>query len=136
MTENTPKQSMLPSQRVVQICLFLVAAIAISGGALQMFLGEPETNARLDNIHRFMAGVYFTCGVIGLWAGITIHQQKTLVYLLALAIFSGGVGRLVSIGIVGIPEPQAVWLGYLIPELLIPMIMVIAHRITLKRHEL
>ncbi len=136
MTENTPKQSMLPSQRVVQICLFLVAAIAISGGALQMFLGEPETNARLDNIHRFMAGVYFTCGVIGLWAGITIRQQKTLVYLLALAIFSGGVGRLVSIGIVGIPEPQAVWLGYLIPELLIPMIMVIAHRITLKRHEL
>lgn len=136
MPENLPKQPLLPSQRVVQICLFLVAAIAISGGALQMFLGEPETNARLDNIHRFMAGVYFTCGVIGLWAGITIRQQKTLVYLLALAIFSGGVGRLVSIGIVGIPEPQAVWLGYLIPELLIPMIMVIAHRITLKRHEL
>lgn len=136
MTENILKQSLLASQRVVQICLFLVAAIAISGGALQMFLGEPETNARLDNIHRFMAGVYFTCGVIGLWAGITIREQKTLVYLLALAIFSGGVGRLVSIRIVGIPEPQAVWLGYLFPELLIPIIMVIAHRITLKRHEL
>lgn len=136
MTENILKQSLLASQRVVQICLFLVAAIAISGGALQMFLGEPETNARLDNIHRFMAGVYFTCGVIGLWAGITIREQKTLVYLLALAIFSGGVGRLVSIRIVGIPEPQAVWLGYLIPELLIPIIMVIAHRITVKRHEL
>jgi Domain of unknown function (DUF4345) len=136
MPENLPEQPLLPSQRVVQICLFLVAAIAISGGALQMFLGEPETNARLDNIHRFMAGVYFTCGVIGLWAGITIREQKTLVYLLALAIFSGGVGRLVSIRIVGIPEPQAVWLGYLIPELLIPIIMVIAHRITLKRHEL
>lgn len=136
MTENITKQPLLASQRVVQICLFLVAAIAISGGALQMFLGEPETNARLDNIHRFMAGVYFTCGVIGLWAGITIREQKTLVYLLALAIFSGGVGRLVSIRIVGIPEPQAVWLGYLIPELLIPIIMVIAHRITFKRHVL
>ncbi len=135
MTENISKQQLLTSQRVVQICLFLVAAMAISGGALQMFLGEPETTARLDNVHRFMAGVYFTCGVIGLWAGISIRQQKTLVYLLAMAIFLGGVGRLVSISVVGIPEPQTVWLGYLIPELLIPIIIVIAHRTTFKRHE-
>ena len=33
----------LPSQRVTQICLFLFAAIALFGGALQMYLGEPKT---------------------------------------------------------------------------------------------
>ncbi len=120
---------LLPGQRVVQICLFLVAFIAMSGGALQMYLGEPETNPRLDNIHRFMSGVYFSCGVIGLWAGINIRQQGTLVYLLALPVFLGGVGRLVSMSIVGIPEPKGTWLGYVIPELLIPVIMVVAHRI-------
>lgn len=124
----TPR--LLPSQRVVQVCLFLVAFIAITGGALQLYLGEPETSPRLDNIHRFMAGVYFSCGVIGLWAAITIRQQGTLIYLLALAVFLGGVGRLVSMSIVGIPEPHATWLRYVIPELLIPVIMVISHRIT------
>ncbi len=130
---NKPILRMSASQRVVQICLFLVAAIAISGGALQLFLGEPETTPRLDNIHRFMAGVYFSCGVIGLWAGITIRQQGTLVYLLALAVFAGGIGRLVSMSIVGLPEPHATWLGYVIPELLIPVIIVISHRISNKQ---
>jgi hypothetical protein len=42
------KTSLLASQRVVQACLFLVAAIALFGGALQMYLGEPETLPRLD----------------------------------------------------------------------------------------
>ncbi len=122
------------SQRIVQICLFIVALIAISGGALQMYLGEPETTPRLDNIHRFMAGVYFSAGVIGLWAGITIRKHNALVFLLALTVFLGGVGRLLSMAQVGIPEPSSVWLGYLIPELLLPCIMVIAQVVTNRSH--
>ena len=87
-------RSMLVSQRVVQLCLFLVAAIAMLGGTLQMYLGQPETTPRLDNVHRFMAGVYFSTGVINLWAAITIRRQGTLVYLLALGVFLAGIGRL------------------------------------------
>jgi hypothetical protein len=130
---QTTTSRLRTSQRVVQVCLFLVAFIAMTGGALQLYLGEPETTPRLDNIHRFMAGVYFSCGVIGLWAGITIRQQGTLIYLLALTVFLGGVGRLVSMSIVGIPEPHATWLRYVIPELIIPVIMVISHRITVTK---
>ncbi|MDB5998530.1 MAG: hypothetical protein JWP52_229, partial [Rhizobacter sp.] len=36
-------------------------------------------------------------------------------------------GRLVSISQVGLPEPAVVWLGYLIPELLLPIVIVVAH---------
>ena len=118
---------MLTSQRVVQVCLFLVAAIAVSGGALQMYLGEPDTSARLDDVHRFMAGVYFSTGFINLWAAVTIRRQGTLVYLLALGVLLAGIGRLVSISQVGLPEPAAVWLGYLIPELLLPVVIALAH---------
>lgn len=118
---------LLTSQIVVRICLFLVAAISLFGGALQMFLGQPDTLPRLDNVHRFMAGVYFSTGLISLWAGITIRQQDTLVYLLALGVLLAGVGRLVSIGKVGLPKPTAVWLGYLVPELVLPFIIAIAH---------
>jgi len=110
-------------QHVVQIALFLVAAIAIFGGSLQFWLGQPDTSPRLDNVHRFMAGVYLSTGLISLWAALTIRQQGTLVYLLALGILLAGIGRLVSIAKVGLPEPHAVWLGYLIPELVLPFVI-------------
>jgi hypothetical protein len=97
------------------------------GGALQFFLGQPDTTPRLDNVHRFMAGVYFSTGLISLWAAITIRDQGTLVYLLALGVLLAGIGRLVSIWHVGVPQPRAVWLGYLVPELLLPFVIAGAH---------
>jgi hypothetical protein len=115
------------SQRIVQVCLFLIAAIAVSGGVLQMYLGQPDTSPRLDNVHRFMAGVYLSTGLISLWAAVTVRRQGTLVYLLALGVLLAGIGRLVSISQVGLPEPAAVWLGYLIPELVLPMVIALAH---------
>jgi hypothetical protein len=129
-----PASSAMPiSQRVVQVCLFLVAAIAMLGGTLQMFLGQPDTLPRLDNVHRFMAGVYFSTGLINLWAAVTIRRQGTLVYLLALGVLLAGIGRLVSISQVGLPAPAGVWLGYLIPELLLPFVIAVAHAAT-NRH--
>ncbi len=130
MPTNAP---LLPSQRIVQICLLLVAAIALFGGPLQMYLGQPDTTARLDNVHRFLAGVYLGSGLLGLWAAITIRQHSTLVFLLALTVFLGGTGRLVSISQVGLPQPLAVWLGYLIPELLLPCVIVAAQLVTNRR---
>ena len=56
-----------------------------------------------------------------------------LVYLLALGVLLAGIGRLVSIGQVGRPAPSAVWLGYLIPELLLPVVIAAAHAAT-NRH--
>jgi hypothetical protein len=117
------------SQRIVQVCLFLFTAIALSGGALQMYLGQPETTPRLDNVHRFLAGIYLGCGLICLWAAITVRQHRTLVLLIGLAVFMAGCGRLLSMRIVGLPEPPALWLGYLIPELLVSMIMIAAQLI-------
>ena len=122
-----PDAPLAVSQIVVQVCLFIIAAIALTGGALQFVLGQPDTSPRLDNVHRFMAGVYFSTGLIALWAGLTIRRQDTLVYLLALGVLLAGIGRLVSIAKVGLPKPAAVWLGYLVPELLLPFVMAAAH---------
>jgi Domain of unknown function (DUF4345) len=121
MPTDTP---MPASQRIVQVCLFLFAAIGLSGGALQMYLGQPETTPRLDNVHRFLAGIYLGCGLICLWAAITVRQQRTLVLLLGLAVLLAGMGRLWSMRIVGLPEPAALWLGYLVPELLVSLFMI------------
>lgn len=120
-------EALLTSQWVVRVCLFVVAAIAMFGGTVQMVLGQPDASPQLDNVHRFMAGVYFSTGVISLWAGITVRQQGTLVYLLALGVLLAGIGRLVSITRVGLPEPAGVWLGYLVPELVLPFVIAAAH---------
>ncbi len=130
-----PKAPLLPSQRVVQVCLFLAGAIALFGGTVQMYLGEPETTPRLDNVHRFMAGIYFGSGLIALWTGINIREQSMLVFILAASVLLAGTGRLISISLVGLPEPHAVWLGYLVPEILIPIIMIIAQSITNKANQ-
>ena len=123
----SPDAPLTVSQHIVQVCLFLVAAIAILGGSLQLYLGQPDTSPPLDNVHRFMAGVYLSTGLICLWAALTVGQQGFLIYLLAFGVLLAGVGRLVSIAKVGLPKPAAVWLGYLIPELLIPFVMAGAH---------
>jgi hypothetical protein len=129
MPANT---SMPPSQRIVQICLFLFAAIALFGGTLQMYLGQPLTAPRLDNVHRFMAGIYFGSGLICLWAAVTVRQQRTLVLLIGLSVLLAGSGRLLSMSIVGLPEPPALWLGYLIPELLVSVLMIVAQLVAMK----
>jgi hypothetical protein len=116
------------SQRVVQVCLFLAAAIALTGGPLQLYLGQPETTPRLDNIHRFLAGIYLGCGIIAAWAAVTVRQQGTLIYLIALGVVLGGAGRLISIAKVGIPEPHALWIAYAASEFILPLIIVVAHR--------
>lgn len=121
---------LLVSQLIVRVCLCLAAAIAMFGGALQMILGQPETSPRLDNVHRFMAGIYFSTGVICLWAAVTVREQRMLVYLLALGVLLGGLGRLVSIYKVGFPKPIAVWLAYLVPELVLPFVIAFAHAAT------
>ncbi|WP_428001219.1 DUF4345 domain-containing protein [Acidovorax sp.] len=128
MPSSPPQSPITGRQRVVQVCLFLVAAISIFGGTLQMFLGQPDTTPRLDNVHRFMAGVYLSMGFISAWTAVTIRQQGTLVYLIALGVAMAAVGRLVSMSQVGLPEPAATWIGYLVPELVVPIILALAHR--------
>jgi hypothetical protein len=121
---------MLVSQRITQGCLFVVAAIAVFGGALQMILGQPTTSAELDNVHRFMAGVYLSTGIVCLWAALTIKRQGTLVYLLGIGVLLAAAGRLISIIQVGLPQPAALWLGYLITELLLSAVILLSHLLT------
>ncbi|NML43529.1 DUF4345 domain-containing protein [Ramlibacter sp. G-1-2-2] len=115
------------SQLIVRLCLIAFCAIGIFGGSVQMILGQPQTTARLDNVHRFMAGVYLAMGVICGWAAVTVREQGTLVYLIAGGVFVAGCGRLLSMSKVGLPEPRGVWIGYLVPELVLPVVMAGAH---------
>ena len=95
-----------------------------------MYLGEPDTTPRLDNIHRFLAGVYLACGLICFWTAVTVRQQNTLVFLIALAGLLGATGRLVSMSKVGLPEPNTPWIIYVLVEIIIPVIIIISQMIS------
>ena len=125
------KYNLFLAQRIIQICLLLLAAITLFGGGMQIYLGEPETTARLDNIHRFMAGVYFSMGPLAIWVAFTIRQHNTLIFFLAFSVFMAGVGRLISMSIVGIPGE--IFLIYLAPELSLPFIMIVSQIIVNKK---
>ncbi len=118
--------SMPASQRIVQVCLFLVAAVALFGGTLRMLRGQPETTPRLDNLHRFLGGIYLSMDVIIFWVAVTIRQHRTLIYFIAVGIFVAAIGRLLSMSKVGLPEPEALWLGYVGSELVFPVIIAAA----------
>lgn len=120
--------AMPASQRVVQVCLFLAAAIAIFGGVVQMSLGQPDTTMRLDNLHRFLAGVYLGAGILAAWVAFTIRRHDTLIYFFALMVLLGGIGRFISMAKVGVPEPFWLWMGYALSEVIIPVIIVVAQR--------
>ena len=71
-----------------------------------------------------MAGIYFSMGPLAIWTAITIRKHNELIFFLAFSVFLAGIGRLISMSIVGIPGN--IFLIYLIPELSIPFIMIIS----------
>jgi hypothetical protein len=79
------------------------------------------------------SGIYFGTGLISAWAGATVRRQDTLVFLIAASVFMAGLGRLLSISQVGLPQPAYVWLGYLIPELVLPWVAIAAQIVTNRR---
>jgi len=71
-----------------------------------------------------MAGIYLTTGIISFWTALTIKKQNTLVFLIAIGGIMAAIGRIISISIVGLPEPNSLWIGYLLPELIVPVILI------------
>nr|WP_123969117.1 DUF4345 family protein [Streptomyces sp. TLI_185] len=78
---------------VVRVCLLLATAMALGDGLQLPAQGGP---ADADSVHRFMAGVHVGWAPLFFWTAATIHRQGVLVHFLAVPIFLGGVGRLVS----------------------------------------
>jgi hypothetical protein len=62
----------------------------------------------------------------------TIRWQGVLVYFLAVPIFLGGVGRLVSFARDGMPSPAGVFLASALLEFIRPIVIVWAHSTALR----
>jgi hypothetical protein len=88
---------------VLQILLGLVALICLLGGMNLLIKGAgsflPETVAAppvLDNLFRFLSGIYFSLGFLMAYVVFNFHQINNLIYLIGIVVVFSGLGRLYS----------------------------------------
>jgi hypothetical protein len=131
---NTP---LMMSEKISQICLFLVSFICFLGGTVQMLKGddppvktEKESSPNVDNIHRFLGGVYFSFGIIAVWSAKTIQEQEIIIYISCIACFMGAFGRIISMVEFGVPKPKPVWWAYMLSEIIFPSIILCCQMIS------
>ncbi|WP_299282852.1 DUF4345 domain-containing protein [uncultured Tateyamaria sp.] len=86
------------------------------------FLPPEAVNAAIDSQFRFQSGVYFGLAVMIWYVIPRIDREVALFRMIALAIFVGGVGRVVSWVTVG--QPDAIMSGATVLELTVPLLII------------
>jgi Domain of unknown function (DUF4345) len=87
-----------------RIVLAVVILIPLTTGLRALFNGVAIYGAQslpsaaiLDSSLRFHGGIWLTIGLIGLWCLFRLPEETMLYRALWLAIFAGGLGRLLSL---------------------------------------
>ena len=87
----------------LQILLSITALICFLGGLNLLIKGayyflpkEILPQRILDNLLRFLSGIYFSMSFLLAWAVFHIHEINDVVYFLGLPIVFSGLGRLYS----------------------------------------
>ena len=61
------------------------------------FLPETvPTPPVLDNLFRFLSGIYFGLGFLMTWVVFNLHEIKDLIYFIGIVVIFSGLGRLYS----------------------------------------
>ena len=89
-------------------------------GAAQLMGGEPFTNA-IDNQFRYLSGVYIGIAAMLFYSAGDIVGRALVFRLTILAVFIGGLGRVVSYLSIGAPPAEMV--GGMVLELIAPVFL-------------
>lgn len=95
-------------QITLQILLGLVAFICLAGGLNLLIKGAGSflpagtpTAVVLDNLFRFLSGIYVGLGALMVWVLIHLPQVYDLIYFIGIVVICSGLGRLYSKNKVG-----------------------------------
>ena len=112
------------SRRKLQVATAMLALVPTLTGLLGLSglsdpiyanLGLPH-DATLDSQLRFYSGVWLGLGLAAFWLLPRIELESTLFRVLWLMIFIGGVGRLISLVLTGMPFPP--FIGFTVLEII------------------
>lgn len=111
------------NKRPLQIAMCALGVIPVVTGFLTMLgLSDPiyssagiPANALLDSNLRFFGGLWLVLGLAVYWVVPRIEKEVALFRVLWLMIFAGGIGRLISMLVLG--QPPLPFVGFTILEI-------------------
>lgn len=90
-------------EMALRILLGLVTLICLSGGLNLLLKGSTSFLPKgtpalpvLDDLFRFLSGIYFGLGFLMAWVVFNFHEVNDLIYFIGLVVFFSGLGRLYS----------------------------------------
>lgn len=112
------------NKRGLQIATTMLALVPIITGLVGLTgLSDPlyaalnlPQDATLDSNLRFHSGVWLGVGLAAAWTAPRIERETTLFRALWLMIFLGGIGRLLSLALAGMPF--APFVGFTVLEII------------------
>ncbi|WP_417431203.1 DUF4345 domain-containing protein [Halpernia sp.] len=88
---------------ILQTLLGLLAFICLLGGLNLLLKGSksflPESlspQLTLDNLFRFLSGIYFGLGFLMVWLIFQVNKQTDIFYFIGIVVVFSGLGRLYS----------------------------------------
>jgi len=109
---------------LIKVCLLIISVSYFSIGLHRLIMGAHELPQSIDNVLRFYAGGFIAIGLLAIWVIVANKTQDLIIFFFVFFVFMTGVGRLVSIINVGLPDHT--YLFYLAIELLLPLLMLTA----------
>ncbi|MGH3715487.1 MAG: DUF4345 domain-containing protein [Micromonosporaceae bacterium] len=115
-------------RRVLQALVAVIGAVAVLTGVVEvvfgsrLFTGTAPVVADVDSQYRFFASFWLGAGLVALWVVPRIEPAAGPLRLVMGLMFLGGLSRLVSWVMVGVPQPMIITLLAL--ELVVPPIVV------------
>jgi hypothetical protein len=102
-------------KRGLQITLAVLSIIPILVGIVGIAVGTSRwlpantITPEFDSHYRYIAGYYISLGMLALWMIPKIEKHRSLFRILCASVFIGGIGRVVSILQVGLPNPTVLF---------------------------
>ena len=116
-------------RRFFQFIIVVLSLIPIMDAIMGFYQGPshlfPEGSTfprNLDNHYRYLTGAYLAV-TFSLWYVMgNIEDRGATFRIVCAAVFIGGLGRLISMGTVGMPESSEYLFGALIELVLVPLL--------------
>ena len=89
---------------------------------LSRLLPEEVITPNFDSHYRYLTGYYLSLPLLAWWVIPNVEKHVVPLRIVSVAIFIGGVGRVVSVLEVGVPDPLSV--GFTALELCFPLLLV------------
>jgi hypothetical protein len=130
------------SKRIFQVTLAIFGLIAAITGFMGILSGitpdfgdfyrvsvssAVEGNIILDSNMRYFSGLWLGIGLTLFWMIPAPEQQRTVFRLVSGMIFIGGLGRLISMVVFGVPSP--VFVTFALLELFFPLLILWQNKI-------